>query len=307
MVKGLLLRIETPGGYSRTAFLLFFLLFFLFFPALPLYAGVSYTFATYPVGDPEKMYRAFDPLVRFIASETGWTMRAAVTRNYEEMTERLADGSVHIAFYSSASYVAFGPFIEGLTYVATYAEQDGKGRLLPYYHSAIIALKSESIADLDDLKGTAFAFTDRQSTSGYRIPLLMMREKGIEPEHYFRKIFFLGRHDSVIEALRAGSVQGGAVSDGTLNNAVARYGGIFEVLALSDPIPLDAVVASPCVPPEHVEILRNILVSLTPDSPVVRNIREHTGWPAAGFVVLGDEFYEPLRRAMESEAPEEKN
>ena len=281
------------------------MLFSCFLPLLRAGAEERYVFGVYPIVEPGKMFTAFQPLADVVAASTGRPVRVVVTRNYEEMTRRLADGSIHFAFYTSASYVEFAPSIPGLVYVATYAETDSNGSVTPYYHSVIISLENGPVCSLADLKGGNFGFTDKLSTSGYKIPLMMFRTLEMEPASYFGKVFFLGRHDAVIEALRAGSIQGGAVSDGTMYTAVRRYGDIFRVLALSEPIPLDAVVASSGVPAAHVEAVRLALASLAPDSAPVRALRE-LGWPAAGFVVLGDEFYEPLRRALAS-AEEEKS
>ena len=262
-------------------------------------ASENYIFAVYPVHDPNRMLTAFQPLADFIAAETGVPVRLVVTGNYEEMTRRLADGSVHFAFFTSSGYVKHASSIPGLVYLATYAELDAKGLVTPYYHSVILSLEEGPVDALADLKGRNFGFTDKDSTSGYKVPLTMLRALGMEPASFFGKLFFLGRHDAVVEALRAGSIQGGAVSDGTLHNAVRQYGDLFRVLAVSEPIPLDAVVAASGVAVEHVEAVRRGLASLTPDSAPMRAFREQFGWPAAGFVVLGDEFYEPLRRALE--------
>ena len=262
-------------------------------------ASENYIFAVYPVHDPNRMLTAFQPLADFIAAETGVPVRLVVTGNYEEMTRRLADGSVHFAFFTSSGYVKHASSIPGLVYLATYAELDAKGLVTPYYHSVILSLEEGPVDALADLKGRNFGFTDKDSTSGYKVPLTMLRALGIDPSSFFGKLFFLGRHDAVVEALRAGSIQGGAVSDGTLHNAVRQYGDVFRVLAVSESIPLDAVVAASGVAAEHAEAVRRGLASLAPDSAPMSAFREQFGWPAAGFVVLGDEFYEPLRRALE--------
>ena len=257
----------------------------------------AYTLAAYPTNDPKKVYDALKPLGDCIAAETGWTVRTVVTRNYEEIIHRLTDGTVDIAMLSSASYVRFGPSIPGLSYVVTYMEMEGTAPT-PFYHSVILCLADSPVSEISGLEGKKFAFTDRYSTSGYIIPLLLFRDRGIDPETFFGKIFFVGKHDAVIEALKARSVDGGAVSSEILANAEAADGNIFRVLASSEPIPLDAVVAGRNVPEEHVGKLRMVLSSLAVDSAAVEAIRAHLQWPAAGFAVLDDSIYDPLRRAL---------
>lgn len=291
---------EQPRNVCRGIFFTVLLLLFCsaFPPAVPLFAEPpSYTLAAYPTNDPKKVYDALKPLADYISAETGWTVRMVVTRNYEEIIHRLTDGTVDIAMLSAASYVRFGPSIPGLSYVATYMEMEGTAPS-PFYHSVILCLADSSVTDISGLKGKNFAFTDRYSTSGYIVPLLLFRDRGIVPDSFFGKTFFVGKHDAVIEALKARSVEGGAVSSGTLANAEAVEGNIFRVLASSEPIPLDAIAAGKRVPQEHVKLLQEVLRCLPPDSAPVEAVRVHLKWPAAGFAVLGDSFYDPLRRAL---------
>jgi phosphonate transport system substrate-binding protein len=290
-----------PRSIIRGVFFLAFLIF-LFCPLFPSEPKIfaeppAYTLAAYPTNDPKKVYDALKPLAEYISAETGWTVCTVVTRNYEEIIRRLSDGSVDIAMLSAASYVRFGPSVSGLSYVATYMEEEG-GEETPFYRSVILCLADSGVTGLEGLEGKNFAFTDRYSTSGYIIPLLMLRDRGIDPETFFGKIFFVGKHDAVIEALKARSVEGGAVSSGTLATAEAADGKIFRVLASSDPIPLDAVAAGKRVPEEHVKILQDVLGRLAPDSAPVAAIRKNLQWPAAGFTALKDSFYDPLRRAL---------
>lgn len=289
-----------PRNVCRGVFFTVLLVLFCsaFPPAVPLSAEPpAYTLAAYPTNDPKKVYDALKPLADHIAAETGWAVRMVVTRNYEEIVRRLSDGSVDIAMLSSASYVRFGPSVPGLSYVATYMEEEG-GEITPFYRSVILCLADSAVKGLEGLKGKNFAFTDRYSTSGYIVPLLLLRDRGIDPETFFGKVFFVGKHDAVIGALKARSVEGGAVSSGTLAAAEAVEGAIFRVLATSEPIPLDAIAAGKRVPQEHVKLLQEALRRLPPDSAPVKAVRVHLQWPAAGFAVLGDSFYDPLRRAL---------
>ena len=291
---------EQPRNDCRGVFFTVLLLLFCsaFPPAVPLFAEPpAYTLAAYPTNDPKKVYEALKPLADYISAETGWTVRMVVTRNYEEIIRRLSDGSVDIAMLSSASYVRFGPSVPGLSYVATYMEEEG-GEITPFYRSVILCLADSAVKGLEGLEGKNFAFTDRYSTSGYIVPLLLLRDRGIDPEAFFGKVFFVGKHDAVIGALKARSVEGGAVSSGTLAAAEAVEGAIFRVLATSEPIPLDAIAAGTRVPQEHVKLLQEVLRCLPPDSAPVEAVRVHLKWPAAGFAVLGDSFYDPLRRAL---------
>ena len=63
------------------------------------------------------------------------------------------------------------------------------GEIIPYYRSNIVSLKSSGFSSLEDIRDRLFAFTDPSSTSGYAYPNMMLKQRGIDPESYFRKVF----------------------------------------------------------------------------------------------------------------------
>lgn len=257
------------------------------------------SFAIYPMTNPEALTPPLEALCSYLSENTGHSFVPVITRDYDQMVRRLKEGSVHLAWLNSSSYVALKKSAPSLRYVATYAERNAvSGEILPYYQSVIITLKTSGIADLASAKGTRFAFTDFQSTSGYAYPLRLLQTQGIDPRTYFRKVFFLKRHDRVIEALVRGSVDLGAVSDGMYHAAVSRQGDIFRILATSEPIPLDAIVASERMDEELVVLCRQLLCAVLEDHPAMLSVREHLGWPGAGFVVRDDDFYNSAREVL---------
>ena len=98
-----------------------------------------------------------------------------------------------------------------------------------------------------------------------------------------------------------GSVQVGAVSDGTYASASQKYGDIFRILLRSNPIPLDAIVAHPNVPEDIQLRVQRALVAMPKDHPFCSLMREHLSWSAAGFSVLDGEIYNAMQEIVESE------
>lgn len=262
----------------------------------------NFTFGTYPFDDPGVVYHGFLPLTRKITEEMGWSLDLVVTRDYAELSERLMNGTVDFAWIGSVNYIKTKLTLPGIKYIVTYQEWDASGkRIQPYYQSMILTLNSSEFRSISDLKQTKFAFTDKDSTSGYAYPMMMLMETGIDPDNFFRKTFYLGKHQKVIAALLAGSIDAGAVSDGTYYNAVKDHGDVFRILASSAPIPLDAVVAGPGVPDGIVSALQLIFTSIGPDDAVCGELKKVLGWPAAGFTVKDDAFYDSIRRAISVE------
>ncbi|UJX42714.1 phosphate/phosphite/phosphonate ABC transporter substrate-binding protein [Desulfovibrio sp. JY] len=255
--------------------------------------------AVFPSNDPKKLQTVMDVLAAYLHEKTGDDVKAVVTRDYAELAERLREESVDIAWLNTLNYVRLKAELPAVRYIATYMEEnEATGNVTPFYQSYIVALKKSGYTSLNDLKGKRFAFTDVGSTSGYAYPNMLLRKNGIDPDTYFKIVFFLKKHDRVIEALLSGAVDAGAVSDGTYFTAKRNHGDQFVILATSAPIPLDAIVARENLPDAVVARYRSALAAMPRDHLFCRKMRQILGWSAAGFEVRGDAFYDSTREAL---------
>lgn len=259
-------------------------------------AAAEIKLGIFPSNDPAKLYAVMRVFGDYLAERTGEPVAAVVTRDYAELEQRLRERSIDLAWVNTLNYVRLVSDVPSARYLATYMERsETTGRITPYYRSYIVAAADSGIADLADIRGKRFAFTDTASTSGYAFPVHLLKSRGIDPERGFSKVFFLKRHDRVVEALLAGSVDAGAMSDGTYFTALRTYGGRLRILAESEPIPLDAIVSSGRLDAATVARVKAALLDMPPDHPFCRTMREVLGWNAAGFEVRGDAFYDPVR------------
>ncbi len=255
--------------------------------------------AIFPSNDPKKLYTVMSVLADYLSSSTGDRVTAVVTRDYMELAQRLKEETVDIAWINTLNYVKIKNEIPSIKYIATYMELNADtGKIMPFYQSYIVTHKQSGITSLEQARGKLFAFTDPGSTSGYAYPNMLLTKQGIIPDQYFGKVFFLKKHDRVIEALLKGAIDVGAVSDGTYFNAARNHGDKFVILAKSDPIPLDAVVAPGGASEEFVAKYRQALTSMPSDHAFCRKMREVLGWSAAGFEARGDSFYDTVRQAL---------
>lgn len=253
----------------------------------------------FPSNDPVKLQQVMDIFAEYLSRQTGDEVSAVITQDYNELAKRLEEGSIDIAWINTLNYVKIKNDLPGIRYLATYMEKNEiSGSIMPYYQSYIVSLNESPYAGLDQLENTRFAFTDPGSTSGYAYPNLILRKNGIDPENYFGKVFFLKRHDRVVEALRAGSIDAGAMSDGTYFTAEENYGDILRIIAKSDPIPLDAIVAVEEFPESKMAPYRDALLSMPADHRFCREMKSILGWSAAGFDSRDDGFYDSVREAL---------
>ncbi|GAB6145944.1 phosphate/phosphite/phosphonate ABC transporter substrate-binding protein [Desulfocicer niacini] len=259
----------------------------------------TYKLAVYPSNHPQKLIIPMKLMAEYLTQESGDKFIAVVTRDYLELSERLKNKSVQLAWINPINYIKMKAENSTLQYVATYMERNNEtGKITPYYESFIISLKSSYFKTVFDAENKKFAFTDPGSTSGYAFPNMMLLSKKITPSTFFQKVFYLKKHDRVIEALVKGSIDMGAVSDGTYYSAVKKYGDIFTVIEKSKPIPLDPIVAPDNVSEEKILLYQQILKVMPENHPFNQSMKENLGWDAAGFDIKDDQFYDSMRRAL---------
>lgn len=268
---------------------------FLLFTTL---SAKEYTFATYPSNTPAKIIQALTPLMEHISAQSGDTFKLVVTKDYEELTKRIEEKSVDFAWVNTKNFVLLKEKIPSLRYLVTYLEHSKSGQITPYYQSFIVAMKDANITSLEGAQGKHFAFTDKESTSGYAYPMMIFEARHINPYTFFQKVFFLKKHDKVIEALMSHSIEVGAISDGTYYTALEKYGDRFTILETSQPIPLDAIVASENVSQEESQRIAHLLEAIPLESPSNKAFEEHLGWASAGFVKKDERFYETFKRTF---------
>ncbi len=136
------------------------------------------------------------------------------------------------------------------------------------YQSQFLARADGPVKGLADLKGKKMAFVDAASTSGYLLPLKMLREKNIEPS----QTVFAGKHDNVVSMIYQGQVDGGATfysppAENQIQDArrlvLTQYPDVekkVKVIQLSDPIPNDPVIFRKDMPEEMKEKIANALL-----------------------------------------------
>lgn len=250
----------------------------------------------FPSNDPDKLQAVMRDLGDYLGEKTGQPVEVVITRDYAELATRLAEGSLDIAWLGALNYVRVIDDVPSARYLVTYVNRAvSTGTVAPYYRSLIVTQADSGIETLADLKGKRFAFTDLESTSGYAYPNHLLRTHGIDPDRDLAKVFFLKRHDRIIDALLHGSVDAGALADEVYFGARKRYGDKLRVVAESDPIPMVAIVSSGHLDAETTARLEQAFVAMPSDHPFCLHMSKVFGWHAAGFQKHSDALYDSVR------------
>jgi phosphonate transport system substrate-binding protein len=134
---------------------------------------------------------------------------------------------------------------------------------LPTYQAQFIAKADGPIKTLADLAGKKIAYVDPASTSGYLLPLKVLKDKGITTG----ESVFAMRHDAVVSMIYQGQVDAGATfysptAEGKIQDArrlvLTQYPDVeqkIKIVELTEAIPNDPIVFRKDLPAEVSETI----------------------------------------------------
>lgn len=126
------------------------------------------------------------------------------------------------------------------------------------YDAVVFTRGDSGIRTLADARGAALALVDRTSASGYLFPLSVLSENGLDAVRDFRKVYLMGSHAAVIDAVAGGFVDVG----GALREAVVKAdqpSARLRILARTPPLPAGSLLAGPGVDDEALAAVRGAL------------------------------------------------
>jgi phosphonate transport system substrate-binding protein len=219
----------------------------------------------------------YAPMLKWLWEQTGHRFIFMRGRNYADVIEMIASGKVQLAGLSPVPYVLAKRKNDQINLLATELKWNkDKSKLIDSYRGYVLARKNrDDIRSVEDLKGKKFGFVKLESSSGYKYPNVMLLERGIIPDQFFSKVFFLGGHPRVTDAIAAGSIDAGATWDYNWSQARKKHGDIYKSIMETPPIPNLCVVAHPSVPASLQAKIQKSLTKIPPN--LLR------GLPAKGY------------------------
>jgi phosphonate transport system substrate-binding protein len=147
-----------------------------------------------------------------------------------------------------------------------------KDKLLPYYKGQFIASAASGIKGFADLKGKTFCFVDPNSTSGYILPSIVLRGKGINPDKDFKAVVNAGGHDKVAIGVYDGTCDAGVTFVNALTDASynlkAKFADIEQkvtIFAVTDRIPNDGMQVSKDLPAAIKDVVITAMLAMAKD------------------------------------------
>ena len=196
-----------------------------------------------PLENPEKLISNVKPAMNFLEKEMGRKIRYFITLNYSAAVEAMISKKADVSFMSPLPYVLANKY-SGVEAVLgeIYDEK-------PYYYSRIFVRKNSGIKKISDLKNKTIAYVDPISSSGFMYPHDIFVRAGLvqggleKPEGgFFRRVYFAGGDQQVINSMFGGFVDAAGVSQYALNLLRPEQRDKVIAIAQSSRIPSHNVV-----------------------------------------------------------------
>lgn len=155
---------------------------------------------------------------RYLEAHTGRAVQFVQRGSYREIVDLLLNGSV------DAAWLCGYPLILYENRLSVVAVPRYQGTAL-YKSHLIVPSSDNTTKQVLDLKGRVFAYSDPFSNSGYLVPRAEIVKGGQQLSTFFRRSFFTFSHRKVVDAVRAGLADAGAVDGYVWDTIAAQYPG----------------------------------------------------------------------------------
>ncbi|MFB9308377.1 phosphonate transport system substrate-binding protein [Agromyces hippuratus] len=236
----------------------------------------------------------YQPLMDYIAQETGKTVEYHESTDYAALIEAAVAGKIDVASFSGFTYVTATNNGAALTPISSIITEEGQE---PGYFSQAIVPKGSAVTDLAGFEGKKVCFVDPSSTSGYLFPSYNLLNEGIDPETDVTPVF-AGKHDvSVTKTGEGVECEAGFAED----SEVAKSDKV-EVVA-ETMVPGAPIVLSNTLPEELQTQLTDILGEVTIDEIIAAGIdsADSDAFRSVFFATspVDDAYYDTIRDICE--------
>ena len=236
----------------------------------------------------------YQPLMDYIAQETGKTVEYHESTDYAALIEASIAGQIDVASFSGFTYVTATNNGAELTPISSITTAEGQE---PGYYSQAIVPKGSDIESIADMKGKKICFVDPSSTSGYLFPSYALLEAGIDPEKDITPVF-AGKHDVSVQKVGEGTECDAGFAE---DSEVAKSDAV-EVID-QQMVPGAPIVESNSLPDDVKAQLKDILSNVTADDMVAAGIdgADSEGFRAVFFQTtpVDDAYYDQIRDICE--------
>lgn len=217
-----------------------------------------------PILSPSLASANYQPLVDYLSKKLDRPFQLVQQKTYGETTEVLRYGAVQTAVICPGALLRTEREKVPLEIVAVPVYADGME-----YRTLVVVRADLPAAALPQLRGRAFAYTDRSSLMSYIYTLSWLLDHRLDPDHFFSRTVFTHSHDNSLRAIMDGLADAAAVNNVVYESELRRnpeWGRMLRVIHRSPPLGPPPVVVPASIEPILRERIRQAFIGMA-DSP----------------------------------------
>ena len=165
--------------------------------------------APLPDHEPTQMRERYQPLMDYLARQTGIKTELVIADSYQHLLELFNAGDIDVANFGGVTFVKARKQVGAEPLIM---------RDIDRLFSSVVLVRAETEDKaLQDLQGKSFAFGSRLSTSGHFMPRYFFNKQNISPETFFSRIDYTGKHDKTAYAVRDKRAYAGVANSGIID------------------------------------------------------------------------------------------
>jgi phosphonate transport system substrate-binding protein len=253
-------------------------------------------------GMEEQSAAAYRALQTYLAPRLGRPVEITQVENANAAMEGLRAGKLDMSNFSPWPYLMAANKI-GIRAILFTHDSDKKP---VSYRGVLVTRAGSPVTTPDDLRSQSrnivFAFEEPVSTSGHFVPRVYLHSIGIKPETDFKKVIYGMDGIGNLLAAKSGRVDVAALSDTSLNRAVAKgrvRADEFNVLWRSAPLLSTIVAVRTALPAELQNRVAELLEAMPAEAPEQWAIfRKNFSNPVSGFSPVQPDTLDYFREAI---------
>ena len=259
------------------------------YAASPGREAVVYRLGVHPLHNPQRLAEVYGPIVAFVnRSLDGVRLRLEASRSYEEFERRLADRSLDFAVPNP--YQTLAAARSGYRVIGKMGDDDR-------FRGILLVRKDSGIREVTDLKGKVVSFPAPTALAATMMPLYFLHTHGLDVNRDIERRFTGSQESSIMSAYLRDSAAAATwpVPWEAFQARSPAMAAELEVRWTTDPLVNNALVARDDLPPELVERVTAILLSLHTHEEGRRLLAQV---PLSRFEGADETTYEPVRRFL---------
>src|SRR2546430_8905703 len=170
-----------------------------------------------PSENSQQVLASADAFAKLLSDKTNLKIKTVVATEYAGVIEAMCSGQAQMGALNTFGYV-----LASARHCADVGLVSVRNNSTSY-RGQIITKADSGIKKIEDLKGKTFCRPDPLSTSGWIIPSITMKAKGIDPAKDLKQVVDVGSHDAVAEQVYNGNCDAGATFDDARGNIEKKY------------------------------------------------------------------------------------